>query len=249
TGAATGNYFYGGVLIKALDNNEYQVFGYDILEGEFSYYPRVQGGKDSNVNVGGKPEAFTVYENNKNYTAGEIIQLNGIFYRCIESHLSDAFDPTKWLKLQNLPITGGISVTYKPRAADDLATIQYGARFTGPQEIFDFLVGYGEWQEEQGWTFKDPNAATGTVNNWLQIAKDYLLWVGTSWEAGALIMLSPLAEKVVLNANEGYPGNVEKINNGVYSILDKNGVAIDPRNTVVNREDRLLVVEPDLETV
>jgi len=249
TGAPTGNYFYGGVLIKALDNNEYQVFGYDILEGDFKYYPRVQSGRDSNVNVGGKPEAFTVYENNKSYTAGEIIQLNGIFYRAIETHLSDAFDPTKWLKLQSLPITGGISVTNKPVGADDLATIQYGARFTGPQEIFDFLIGYGEWQEEQGWTFKDPNAATGTVNNWQQIAKDYLLWVGTSWEEGALIMLSPLAEKTVLNAKEGYPGNVEKVNNGVYSILDKNGVAIDPRNTVVNREDRLLEVEPDLETV
>ena len=67
TGAATGNYFYGGVLIKALGNNEYQVFGYDILEGEFKYFTRVQSGKASNVNVGGKPEAFTVYEKNKNY--------------------------------------------------------------------------------------------------------------------------------------------------------------------------------------
>lgn len=219
------------------------------LKASSSITLRIQSGRDSSVNVGGKPVAYTVYANNTTYTAGEIIQLNGIFYRCIESHLSDAFDPTKWLKLQNLPITGGISVTNKPIAADDLATIQYGARFTGPQEIFDFLIGYGEWQEEQGWTFNQANSATGTINNWQQVAKDYLLWVGTSWQEGAIIMLSPSADNVVLNANEGYPGNVERINNGVYSILDKNGVSIDPRNTVVNREDRLLEVAPDLDSI
>lgn len=246
TGAPSGDYFYGGVLIKALDDNTYQIFGYDILRGEFEYYERNDTLGTSTVNVGGDPESFRVYSNGDTYQAGEIIKLNGIFYRAKETHESTSFDPDKWTKLQSLPITGGISVTHKPNNTGNLLTLKYGEKLIGPQAMFDFLIGWGDYLEEQGWTFKDLGA-NGEINDWYKVAKDYLLWTGTQWEPNSIIMLSPGGEKTVLNALEGYPGNVERIRNGVYSILNKEGVAIDPANTVINRVDRLLEVEPSID--
>lgn len=245
TGAPANDYFYGGVLIKALDSNTYQVFGYDILKGQFDYYERDDVIGTSTVNVGGNPEAFRVYENGNTYQQGEIVKLNGIFYRALETHESNSFDPSKWSKLQALPITGGLSVTHKPNTTGNVLTLKYGEKIIGTQAMFDFLIGWGDYLEQEGWTFEDVGA-NGEINDWYKVAKDFLLWAGTSWETGSLIMLSPGGEKAVLNALEGYPGNVERISNGVYSILNKEGVAIDPVNTVINREDRLLEVEPNV---
>jgi hypothetical protein len=245
TGTPANNYFYGGVLIKALSNDTYQIFGYDILKGEFEYYERDEKNGTSTFNVGGEPADFRVYENNTTYQAGEIVKLNGIFYRAIETHESITFDPTKWTKLNSLPVTGGLSGTWKANNTGNLLTLQYGEKLTGTQAVLDFLAGWNDYLEDQGWTFSEIGG-NGQVNDWLKVSKDFLLWVGTNWEDGSLIMLSPGGEKAVLNALEGYPGNVEKISNGVYSILNKEGVAIDPANTVINREDRLIEIEPEI---
>ena len=249
TGAPAGDYIYTGVLIKALANNEYQMFGYDILKGEFEYYERNELSGVSTTNVGGQPAKFTTYSQGTSYTQGEIVRLNGIFYRAKETHVSDTFDTTKWTKLQSLPITGGIAVSHKSQNTGNKLVLEYGDTLSGPQAVYDFLIGLGEVQEEMGWQFEEPNLADGGINDWQKIAKDFLFWVGSQWEEGSLIMLSPLGEKVVLEVQEGYPGNVEKISNGVYSILDKTGVAIDPRNTVINREDRRIEIEPDLDQI
>jgi hypothetical protein len=247
TGAPVQDYFYGGVLIRALANDIYQVFGYDITAGEFTYLPRVTSAADQDVTVGGQPESFTNFTTGQTYLIGVIARLNGTFYRCIETHVANSFETDKWLKLNKLPITGGVSASYKPTGATAEDVIPYGHKFNGVQEVFDFLVGLGDSQENAGWTFETVNTANNTINNWTQAAKDFLFWVGTQWEENSLIMLSPMAEKAILDAQEGYPDNVEKRINGTYSILDKNGVAIDPINTVINRNERRLEIEPDID--
>jgi hypothetical protein len=171
--------------------------------------------------------------------------LNGIFYRAKEAHQSVSFDPNLWTKLGSLPVTGGLNGTWKPNNTGNLLTLKYGEKLSGTQAVLDFLAGWNDYQEEQGWTF-DETGGNGEINDWLKVSKDYLLWVGSQWEEGSLIMLSPGGEKSVLNAQEGYPGSVEKVINGVYAILNKEGVAIDPINTVINREDRMIEVEPNV---
>ena len=250
TGAPVETYMYSGVLVKAIVINDapaYQVFGYDLVDGEFEYYPRVIGAADNDITVGGQPATFRTFETGEAYSVGQIVRLNGIFYTCVVAHTALTFDQSNWLRLQALPIQGGVSVTHRKKAASSKSTISYGHKFSNIQEVFDFLIGYGEAQAEDGWGFDAVDSANNTVANWFNVAKDYLFWVATSWEQDSVLMLSPSAEQVTLNANEGYPANVEKIINGVYTILDKNGVVIDPINTTVSRVDRTLTVAPNID--
>jgi hypothetical protein len=247
TGAPVREYFYGGVLVKAIADGTFKVYGYDVLSGEFTYEPRTASNTDTNINIGGKPAAFTNYTTGQTYAIGSIVRLNGVYYRAIVAHTASSWIPANWQKLTTLPITGGLNVTHKKQGTGSLATIEYGHTFTTVQALFDFIIGYSDFLESEGWVFENINAETGKLENWLASAKEFLFWVATNWEAGSIIMLSPAAQGVVLEAQEGYPTNVEKIVNGVYSILDKNGVAIDPGNTTIKRDDRKITILPQLE--
>ena len=241
-------YVYGGVLIRAQADGTYQIFGYDILNGEFNYIPREDNNKSSNVNVGGQPEPWTVWQSGTTYELGKIVRFNSIYYRALETHSNTSFDQTQWAKLSKLPIVGGVNVTYKPNGSG-LAQIQYGAELNSIQEVFDLIISYGQWLEQEGWEFSNVNPESGGVENWLSAGKQFLLWTQTNWEAGSIVMISPAATGALLNVSEGYPAAVEKITNGVYSILDKNGVVIDPRNTIIKRDGRSIQVLPAIEQV
>lgn len=240
-------YFYGGVLIRANADATYSVYGYDILSETFRYIPRRTSPNDQNINVGGTSENFLQWETGRRYERGTIIRVNGVFYRALESHDATRFEADKWQRLSKLPIVGGINVTYKPEGEPFFRSLEYGATLFNPQEVFDFLIGYGEWLEREGFVFENLNEDAGRLENWLVAAKEFLFWVGTNWEADSIIQLSPAARGVELNVQEGYPSNVDRIVNGVYSILDKNGVVIDPKSTQIRRKDRNLRCLPLLE--
>ncbi len=244
TGAPVREYVYSGVLIKTTEAGTFEVYGYDLLANKFRVIPRVQSARDQNINVGGQPAAFTNFETGRTYEVGSIVRLNTIFYRCTKAHVATKFITENWNKLSSLPILGGINVTYHPQGANGYTEVPYGTQFKTVQEVFDFLVSYGAWLELEGFVFENTDPETSSVQNWLNTAKEYLFWVGSKWEANSVIALSPAALGVELTVQEGYPASVERIVNGVYSILDKNGVAIDPVNTTVKRDGRNIKVLP-----
>jgi len=82
------------------------------------------------------------------------------------------------------------------------------------------------------------------ISDWLYSAKQFLFWLNTDWAPDATIQLSPLANSATLQEADGYPANVEKIANGVYSILDKYGMAINPNDTAVDRVNQRITVTP-----
>jgi hypothetical protein len=251
TGAPVREYVYGGVLVRAQADGTFQLFGYDILGGEFNYIPRVDAHpRNTNINVGGQPEKFTQWQAGTTYQQYDIVRFNSIYYRALETHTAESsFDQSLWSKLSKLPTTGGIDVTYKPVGQDSVAQLQYGETLATAQEVFDIMIGYGAWLESEGWKFENKNPESGQVETWLESAKQFLLWTQTNWEANSIVMISPAATGATLLAQEGYPAAVEKIVNGVYSILSKEGVAIDPRNTIIKREDRQISILPAIEQV
>jgi hypothetical protein len=246
TGAPVKEYFYGGVLIQKTESGRYRIFGYDILKNTFSYIERKASPKDRNINIAGKPEPFTNYESGRIYEQGQIVRLNGQYYRCLTTHEATRFEPNNWQKLSSLPVRGGVNVTYKPLGSGTVKTLEYGDELTTEQEVFDFLIGYGDFLTQEGWLFENVNTTSNTVENWLNAGKEFLFWAASNWEAGNVIAVSPAATSAVLEVKEGYPMAVEKIINGVYSILDQNGMAIDPSSTKVRRNDRRIEVIPTL---
>lgn len=247
TGAPVGNYFYGGVVVKRTETGTYRIYGYDVLKNSFTYYERKSSPEDRAINIAGQPAPFTNYEAGRTYTEGTIIRLNGLFYRARVTHSSERFVPDNWERIPSLPVRGGVNVTYRPRSSGILKTIDYGHEFANPQEVFDFFIGWGDYLAQEGWLFENFNEETNSLDNWLNAGKEFLFWVSTNWTDGSAIAISPCADVADLVVKEGYPTSVERLTNGVYSILDRGGMAIDPINTKVFREDRRIQVVPLLE--
>lgn len=238
-------YFYGGVLIRGTEGGKFQIYGYDALSEKFNYFPRVESMRDERINIGGDSERFRLWQGGTSYTRGDVVKLNGVFYRAREDHTATRFEQDRWQRLDKLPTVGGINVVYRPMGNTNvIKSIDYGTIFDTPQEVFDFLIGYGQWLESEGFVFDRLNTDNGRLENWRLVAEQFLFWAGTNFEPNNAITLSPSASGVKVEVKEGYPANVERVINGVYSILDANGTVIDPVNTNIIREGRTITCVP-----
>lgn len=240
---AVETYSYSGVIIRALADGRFAVYGYDLLSSEFTVFDR-SNSKLIDVSVGGTPAGFQYYTTGATYNPGDIVRYNGVYYESLTTQTVQKFIAANWKKLKSLPVVGGISVTYKPDSLATTTTIPYGSILNGAQEVFDMLIGWGAYLTSKGWQFTEVNQDTNQVSDWLYSAKQFLFWLNTDWAPDASIQLSPLANTATLVVSRGYPDDVETLTNGVYSILDKYGVAIPPTATVTEREGRQISVSP-----
>lgn len=244
TGATQHEYVASGVLIKLVDDvkRQYLVQGYDVLSLSYNVLERDPNAQVTKLTIGGTPAAFREFLTGLKYIKGEYVRYNGHFYLCTETHTATKFDDQYWQGPTDLPVEGGITVNYNSSTNGVVKEVPYGTILNGEQEVFDFLIGYGDWLETEGWKFDyvDPN--TNVLQNWLKSAKDFLFWAGGAWAIENTIYLMPYAEQLFLEVKEGYPAPVERLSNGTYSILDKNGVAIPPRDTLVDRDNRYISV-------
>jgi hypothetical protein len=236
-------YAYSGVVIRALADGTFVVYGYDLLNSEFIVLDR-SNAQLIDITIGGTPAEFKVYTIGETYYPGDIVRYNGVYYLGIGTIQAAKFDISNWQKLRTLPTVGGVSVTYKPISETTSTRVPYGTILTSAQEVFDLLIGWGAYLETQGWKFTDVSADTNQISDWLYSAKQFLFWLNTNWAPDASIQVSPAANNVMLTVQGGYPADVESISNGVYSILDKYGVAIPPNSTTTDRDGMSISVAP-----
>lgn len=237
-------YSYSGIVIRALADGTFVVYGYDLLNSEFLVLDRSTD-KLIDVTVGGTPAEFKYWNLGETYNQGDIVRYNGVYYVALTEQVTvRKFEPSGYQKLAALPIVGGVSVSYKPYTTGHITKVPYGTVLQSAQEVFDLMIGWGDYLEAQGWKFDEVNQQTNLLSDWLASAKQFLFWLNTSWAPDASIQLSPLANKATLIVKRGYPNDVEALSNGVYSILDKFGVAIAPNQTTTDREGPIITVEP-----
>lgn len=243
TGAPIKSYTYSGVLVNVNEDSSFTVYGYDLISQEFKFLPATRNSRQVRITEGGTPEPFVEFEFGDRYIENQIVRYEGNFYRARSSFIADSFISSDWIRLSGLPTQGGLSVVYRPDRQQQAESVFYGTRFTSAQEVFDFLIGYGEYLEREGWIYETVDNY-GRIDNWKAAAEKFLFWAANNWEENNALALSPSATKITLEVEDGYPDNVERLTNGVYSILDKDGFAIAPENTIVNREDRKIEVTP-----
>ena len=236
-------YSYSGVIIRALADGTFAVYGYDLLNAEFTVFDRSDATL-IDVSIGGTPAPFLYFTAGATYNQGDIVRYNGVYYVSLVTQTVQKFISKGYQKLKSLPIIGGVSAIYKPVSLATITKIPYGSILKTAQEVFDLMIGYQAYLESRGWQFQDVNQDTNILSDWLYCAKQFLFWINTNWAPDASIQLSPLANSATLIVSRGYPNDVESLSNGVYSILDKYGVAIPPNNTTTNRDARLITVEP-----
>lgn len=237
-------YSYSGVIIRALADGTFVVYGYDLISSEFTIIERSTD-KLMEISVGGTPASFQQFVAGHTYNAGDIARYNGVYYESLVTQTVQKINLDTWVKLKMLPTIGGVTVSYKPVSSTVITKVPYGTIFKTVQDVFDFLISWGAYLESQGWQFTEVNQDTNIINDWLSSAKQFLFWLNTNWAPDASIQLSPLANNAQLIVKTGYPDNVETLTNGVYSILDKFGIAIPPNETTVERDGRYIAVSPD----
>jgi hypothetical protein len=132
------------------------------------------------------------------------------FYRAIKTHRSGgSFDRTQWQKLLDVPKIGAVEAQRrKVFNTISVRQISYGTLLTSIQEVVDILLGYESYLKTQGIVFNNYDPQNAVSQDWLSAAKEFMFWTKHNWESGAIIALSPSAQKLEISIPVGTPDNL-----------------------------------------
>ena len=240
--SATAKVVYSGVIITKFADG-FEVKGYDFDNPYFTYYPSRQD--DRIINVGGISESYITWNSNQIYAAGKIVKNNNQYYRVKTNHTSgETFDSQYYARLSELPVVGGRdAMLRKTWDYDEPQTIAYGTKITTIQAMVDFLQGYGAYLEQQGFVFDDFNNELAVITNWETSVKEFLFWSTQNWAAGAVISLSPAANRLIFKSNTAAVDDLTDPFYG-YSIFRVDGQKLDPEFITTYRKDGEFTLQP-----
>jgi hypothetical protein len=234
---------YSGVRLEKTAGG-WILAGYDDIHPYFNYHLAQASSKDPVISVGGISETFTDWIEDKNYNNGTLVRYQSNFYRALKTHRSSGdFDRSQWQKLGDVPKIGAIEAQRR-RVFNTLSVrrISYGTLLTSIQEVVDLLLGYESYLKTQGIIFDNYDSQNATSQDWLSAAKEFMFWTKHNWEPGAIIALSPSAQKLEISIPIGTPDNLL---DGFYDyqILKGDGNPLEPRFINVNRGFQNLTIE------
>ncbi len=234
---------YSGVRLEKTGGG-WIVAGYDDIHPYFNYHQAQASSKDPVISVGGLSEPFTDWVEEKNYNNGVLVRYQSNFYRALKTHRSaNDFDRNQWQKLRDVPKIGAIEAQRR-RIFNTITVRQmsYGTLLTSIQEVVDLLLGYDSYLKTQGLIFDNYDPQNATSQDWLSSAKEFMFWTKHNWEPGAIIALSPGAEKLEISVPVGTP---DSLLDGFYDyqIFKGDGTVLDPRFINVNRSFQNLKLE------
>lgn len=252
-----------GIIVQK-SKGKFVIKGYDSSNPYFTTYSCIRNTNTPSLTVGGKSEAFVEWApstsggasglaaydtataqsptGGKFYQQGQIVSYNNKFYRVKTSHQSGStFDPTYFQSMPSLPTVGGVTVQTFSRFEKVAQKIPYGTEFDKIQEVYDLIVGYGAWLEDQGFILNQFEPKVQTVIDWNFTAKEFLYWTSQNWAENSIITLSPFASQLQYKSSNSV---VDNIFNSFYeySVLKADGTAFDPTKLSVNRENGLCTI-------
>jgi len=229
--------FYSGVIVKWTGNG-WSVLGYDVLNPVFNILPPNTTGPKVTIALGSMPTPSNPWRPNTYYQTGVLIAYENAVYQCLKTHTSgSAFEQQYWSLQAGLSTAIPPSLLFYTKAQVNatVQTVPYGTVFYKPQDVANFLAGYELYLQSAGWVFDSFNSDNNANNDFRVAVRQFLNWAQVSWAPGTFISLSPLADGVKFKTAHGAIQPIEQIINGVYSILDKTGAAVDIKATKVNR--------------
>jgi len=228
---------YSGVIIEKRQGG-FIIRGYDAESPTFTYFEPFKTQRDTLINVGGISEIFTRWESGQLYREGSNVEYNNAYYRVIQTHTATGvFDVTKFAKLPSLPLKGGRAATFSKKFNTfQPITIPYGTLFKTVQEVVDFLLGYGNWLESNGFRFEYYDGEEKIISNWETSAREFLFWTTQNWGEGTLLALSPAADEINFETEYSIVDNIYDNFYG-YSILKADGKKLVEEFSRINRSD------------
>ena len=233
---------YSGIIITKYPDG-YEIRGYIPNEPYFTYYPYRLN--DRVIRVGGISESFVLWQAEKTYVAGKIVNYNGSFYRVKTTHeTTENFDDNLYSRLAELPQTGGREVLLKKQwDFSNPQRLSYGTKFATIQEVTDFIQGYGVYLESEGFEFDQFNANLKTILNWETSIKEFLFWTTQNWAEGSAISLSPGADVLRLANDQAVVNDIRDVFYG-YNVFRVDGQVLDTQFANVSREGAGFTLTP-----
>ena len=263
TSNPVNSFTMSGVIIQK-SNGKFIIRGYDNRRPYFSVYSPIRNANTPTITVGGRSESYVLWESSQTrgstgltdadlttansavfgtyYQQGQIVSYQDRYYRVKVSHRStDTFNPNYFQILISLPIIGGAVVQSYDNFDQQVITIPYGTEFNRIQEVYDILVGYGAWLEDNGFIFDQFNEDLQSVLNWEFSGKEFLYWTTQNWADNSIITLSPFADQIKFTSATSVVDNLfDTFNN--YRLLQVNGKPLDQQYINVNRTDNICTI-------
>ena len=237
---------YSGVIIQKTDTG-YKVSGYANFNRTFTYRKPRQFNDSILIRVGAVTDSFVEWQGGGFYSKGTIAKNQGVFYRAKNAvSSSESFNTDDWAEIGNtLPLKGGVSVKKYKNYNPVTTTIPYGYEFKDVQEVADFLFGYDQYLQEIGFVFDEYINELNQPANWELSAKEFLFWTTQNWNIGSVISLSPAASTLKFQ-KENTIGDDLTDSDHFYSVLQQDGLPINPNNFATKRQDGIfqLITNP-----
>jgi len=253
-----------GVIVQK-NNGKLLVRGFDTSSPYFTVYGVIRNSNASSITVGGISSSYVNWAESSTtgqtglsavdtttanaaiagtfYQQGQIVKYKNSFYRVTTSHRStESFNPAYFQILPGLPTTGGATVKTATKFDGVAVNIPYGTEFNTIQEVYDVILGYGAWLEDQGFIFDEYNTDLQTVLNWDFTGKEFLYWTTQNWANGSIVALSPFADQIKFQLANSV---VDNIFNSFYdySILKANAVAFPQKALSVSRDNGICTIK------
>jgi hypothetical protein len=225
-----------GVIVQKY-KGYFVIRGYDRQNLYFKIHKSISQIGDSTISLGEKSEDFLTWTSNSYYRVGQIVYYSNAYYRVITDHKTDtAFIKNYYKLLPVLPTVSGISVAKATKFESEETIVSYGTRMSSTQEVVDFLLGYGNWLEAQGFIFDNYNQDFAQVVNWEFSCKEFLYWSTQNWADNSVITLSPFADKLSFSYDNAVVDNILD-NFYEYSLLKADGKVLPKNNFSLARVD------------
>lgn len=140
--------------------------------------------------------------------------------------------------------SGNLSVVHYSQFINSTTDYEYGTLLKTPQEVYNFVRGYGEYLEAQGWIFEDIDS-NGEVYNWDNIARSFLDWSLVNKARGEYLVMSPSTASAKFGSTFGSVLSVTQYSGGVWSLLDSAGTGIRPNEISTSRIGNVFTVRMD----
>ena len=216
TSSAIQEVSYSALLFKNL-NGYYELTGYDFSNQYFLYYKPITTSSSQNVNVGGSQPNLTPWAPNILYTVGTYVTNGNYIYRAITQNMSGTnftADQKYWMIVQTVPLVGGINVLKYSQYETTPTMMPYNSRFFTPQEIANFVYGYENYLQSQGWQFETINS-DGSVNDFSYLLTQVLAWIIANSVDNNIIIISPLSALATFTSELGYVDNLQNNISGI----------------------------------
>ena len=229
-----------GIIIQR-DNDKFVVKGYDRDNPYFTYHPSIRTLASPAITAGGVSSEYVNWSSslsaNTFYQKDQIVQYNGFFYRTTFSHQAgEFFDTSMFSKLSTLPTTGGVTVQLATTFDQRPVQIPYGTSFTTIQDLYDLIMGYGDWLKTRGFSFNQFNNDLEQVVDWSLSAKEFLYWTTQNWVNNSVISLSPFADQLTYQFDKSVVDNIfNKFYE--YSFVKSDGTPFDKKNLFITRNN------------